>query len=209
MLNQFSLDVKEVGRLAEATIAHSTEHGFSYYLAWAEALRGWSRVALGAHEEGLAEIRGAIEALQRSAGARLPYYHALLAEAYGWAGRIDEALQALADAFVGVSKTEERWWEAELHRLQGEMLRSEAIRRGAEAEGCFRTAIELARGQQAKSLELRAVVSLGRLWRDEGKRTQAWQLLAEVHDWFTEGFETPDLRDAKSLLEELTAVDKK
>jgi predicted ATPase len=77
------------------------------------------------------------------------------------------------------------------------------MNRGAEAEACFRTAIEVARGQQAKSLELRAAVSLGRLWRDEGKRTQARRLVAEVHDWFTEGFDAPDLRDARSLLEEL------
>ena len=203
MLNQFRLDVEEVGRLAEATIAHSTEHGFPYYLAWAEALRGWSRAASGAHEEGLAEIRGGIEALRRTAGARLPYYRALLAEAYGWAGQIDEALKALADAFAEVGKTEERWWEAELHRLRGEILRSE--NRGAEAEDCFRTAIEVARGHRAKSIELRAAVSLGRLWRYQGKRTQARQLLAEIHDWFTEGFETPDLRDARSLLEHLAS----
>jgi DNA-binding winged helix-turn-helix (wHTH) protein/predicted ATPase len=205
MLNQFRRDVEEVSRLAEATVAHSTEHGFSYYLAWAEALQGWSRAALGDHEEGLAEIRGGIEALQKTAGARLPYYRALLAEVYGWLGRIDDALKALADAFGDVRKTEERWWEAEIHRLQGEMLRSEAVNQGAKAEECFRTAIEIARRQQAKSIELRAAVSLGRLWRDQGKQTQARQLLAEIYDWFTEGFETRDLRDARSLLEELTS----
>jgi DNA-binding winged helix-turn-helix (wHTH) protein/predicted ATPase len=204
MLNQFRRDVEEVGRLVEATIAYSTEHGFSYYLAWAEALQGWARAALGDHERGLVGISGGIEALQRMAGARLPYYRALLAEAYGWAGRIDQALKALDDAFADVGKTEERWWEAELHRLRGEMFRSEAMNRRNTAEDCFRTAIEVARGQQAKSIELRAAVSLCRLWRDEGKRTQARQLLAEIHVWFTEGFDTPDLRDARSLLEELT-----
>ncbi|HEX5082150.1 MAG TPA: AAA family ATPase [Blastocatellia bacterium] len=204
MLNQLRRDVEETGRLAEATIAYSTEHGFSYYLAWAKALQGWTRAALGDHERGLAGISGGIEALQSTAGARLPYYRALLAEAYGWAGRIDQALKALDDAFADVGKTGERWWEAELYRLRGELFRSEAINRRNTAEDCFRTAIEVARGQQAKSIELRAAVSLCRLWRDEGKRTQARQLLAEVHDWFTEGFDTPDLRDARSLLEELT-----
>src|SRR5215510_12073219 len=203
MLNQFRRDVEEVGRLADAAIAHSTEHGFSYYKAWAETLRGWSRAALGDSERGLAEIRGGIEALQRTAGARLPYYRALLAEAFGWAGRKDEALKTLADAFADIVKTEERWWEAELHRLQGEMLRSE--NRGVEAEDCFRAAIEIARGQRAKSIELRAAMSLGRLWRDQGKRTQARQSLVDIYDWFTEGFETPDLRDARSLLEELAS----
>jgi predicted ATPase len=135
---------------------------------------------------------------------RLPYYRALLAEACGSSGRIDEALQALADAFADIGKTEERCWEPELHRLRGELLRSETVNRSAEAEHCFRKAIETARGQQAKSLELRAAVSLARLWRDIGKRIQARRLLTEVHNWFTEGFETPDLKDAKSLLEELS-----
>jgi len=201
MLHQFRRDVEEVGRLAEEAIAHSTEHGFSYYLAWAEALRGWSCAALGAPDEGLAAIRGGIEALQRTAGARLPYYRALLVEAYGWAGCIGEALKALDEAFSDTGKTEERWWEAELYRLQGEMLRLDS--RKARAEECFRKAIEVARSQRSKSIELRAAVSLGRLWRDQGKQTRARQLLVDIHEWFTEGFETPDLRDARSLLEEL------
>lgn len=205
MLNQFRRDVEEVDRLAAATIIHATEHGFPYYLAWAEVLRGWSRAARGACEEGIAEIRAGIEALQRTAIVRLPYYRSLLAEACGWTGRIDEAFTALDDAFAELRQTEERWWEAELHRLRGELLRSEAMNRRVEAEACFHTAIEVARGQQAKSLELRAAVSLGRLWRDEGKQIQAHQLLAEVHDWFTEGFGTPDLRAARSLLEELAS----
>ena len=203
MLNQFRRDVVEIDRLAQATITYTTEHGFPYYLAWAEVLRGWSVAVRGASEEGIAKIRRGIEVLQTTAGLRLPYYRALLAEACGCTGRIDEALEALADAFAEVEKTEERWWEAELHRLRGELLRSEAMNRGDEAEACFQTAIEVARGQQAKSLELRAAVSLGRLWRDKGKRAQARRLLAEVYNWFTEGFETPDLRDARSLLAEL------
>lgn len=203
MLNQFRRDVEEVDRLAKATISHTTEHGFPYYLVWAEVLKGWSGAVRGVREEGIAKIRRGIEVLQTIAGLRLPYYRALLAEAYGWAGRIDEALQALADASADIGKTEERCWEAELHRLRGEFFRSKRMNRGAEAAACFHAAIEVARGQQAKSLELRAAVSLGRLWRDEGKRTEASRLLAEVYDWFTEGFETPDLRDARSLLEEL------
>ena len=150
MLSQFRWDVEAVDRLAEATIAHATEHGFRYYLAWAEVLRGWSRAARGAPEEGIAEIRGGIKVLRQTAGARMPYYRALLAEACGWAGRVDEALLALADAFAEVRKTEERWWEAELHRLRGELLRSEATNRGAKAEACFRTAIEVARGHRGK-----------------------------------------------------------
>ena len=118
---------------------------------------------------------------------------------------MDEARQALADAFAEVRKTEERWWEAELHRLQGELLRSESINCGVEAEACFHRAIEAARGQHAKSLELRAAMSLGRLWRDEGRRADAHRLVREVHDWFTEGFDIADVRDAESLMHELTS----
>ncbi len=203
MLNQFRRDVEDVARLAQATITHSTQHGFTYYLAWAEVLEGWSLAIKGAHEEGITEIHRGIGALQSMAGMRLSYYRALLAEACGRASRIDEALQAITDAFADIGKTEERCWEAELLRLRGELLLSKAMNQGAEAEGCFHKAIEVARGQQAKSLELRAAMSLSRLWRDEGKRRQARQLLAEVYGWFTEGFETRDLRDARALMEEL------
>jgi predicted ATPase len=205
MLYQFCRDPARVASFAETTITLCSEHGFPYYLAWAEVLRGWSRAAGGTLEEGIAEIRRGIEVLQATAGARLPYYRALLAEACAWSGRIDEARQALADAFAEVRKTEERWWDAELHRLQGELLRSESINCGVEAEACFHRAIEAARGQHAKSLELRAAMSLGRLWRDEGRRADAHQLVKEVHDWFTEGFDIADVRDAESLMQELTS----
>jgi DNA-binding winged helix-turn-helix (wHTH) protein/predicted ATPase len=203
MLNQFQRDFNEIDRLAKATITYTTEHGFPYYLAWAEVLGGWSDVIRGGRDEGIVKIRHGIEVLQTMAGLRLPYYRALLAEACGCSGRNPEALQLLADAIDEAGKTDELWWEAELHRLRGELLRSAVMNRGDEAEACFQTAIKVARGQQAKSLELRAAVSLGRLWRDKGKGTQARQLLAKVYNWFTEGFETHDLRDARSLLAEL------
>jgi DNA-binding winged helix-turn-helix (wHTH) protein/predicted ATPase len=205
MLHQFQRDVDGIDRLAKATITHTTEHGLPYYLAWAELLEGWSAAIRGVCEDGITKIRHSIEVLQTMAGLRLPYYRALLAEAYGCGGRISEALQVLDDAFGIVQKTGERWWEAELHRLRGELLRSKSINRDDEAEACFRTAIAVARSQQAKTLELRAAVSLGRLWRDKGKRTQARRLVTEIHDWFAEGFETHDLRDARSLLGELYA----
>jgi predicted ATPase len=97
-----------------------------------------------------------------------------------------------------------QWWEAELYRLKGELLLHYAEAQPGEAEACFQQALTVARRQQAKSLELRAAMSLTRLWQHQGKRTEAHQLLAEVHGWFTEGFETQDLQDAKTLLEELT-----
>jgi predicted ATPase len=204
MLHQFRRDLEGLDQAAQTAIMHAGAHGFPYYAAWAELLRGWSRAARSAGEQGIDEILRGIEVVQRTAGLRLPYYRVLLAEAYGWNGRIEEALQALDVAWSEIRKTQERWWEPELHRLRGELLRSEAANRMAEAEACFRRAAEVARTQQAKSLELRAAMSLARLLRDQGRPTDARPLLAEVYDWFTEGFDTPDLRDARRLLEELT-----
>jgi DNA-binding winged helix-turn-helix (wHTH) protein/predicted ATPase len=208
MLHQLCRNPERVASLAETTIGLCREHGFPYYLAWAEVLRGWSHAAENAPETGIAEIRRGIELLQAKAGARLSYYRALLAEACGWAGLIDDALQALADGFADIQKTEERWWEAELHRLRGELLRSQKVHNSVEAEACFHRAIEIARGQRAKSLELRAAMSLGRLWRDQGRRDDAHQLVAGVYGWFTEGLDTPDLRETRSLLDELSEHDR-
>ena len=205
MLHQFWRDLEGLDHLAQAAIAHAGEYGFPYYAAWAELLQGWSRAARSSGEEGIPEILCGIETLQKTAGLRLPYYRVLLAEAYGWSGRIADALQTLDVAWSEIQRTQERWWEAELHRLRGELLRSEGVNRTAEAERCFRRAAEVARIQQAKSLELRAAVSLGRLLRDRGRPADARPLLAEVYNWFTEGFDTPDLNEARGLLEELTA----
>ena len=204
MLNQFRCDVDEVDRLAKATISQSAEHGFAYYHAWAEVLEGWSVAIRENSEDGIAQIQRGIEVLEATAGMRLPYYRGLLAETLGRAGRIEEALQAIADAFEHVSRTGERWWEAELHRLQGELLR---FKSGAspEVEGCFQKAIDVARAQPSKAHELRATISLARLWRDKGKRTDALHLLTGLYEWFTEGFSTPDLKEAKALIEELSS----
>jgi predicted ATPase len=133
-----------------------------------------------------------------------PYYLALLAEAYGRAGRLEEGLQVLTDALAAVDDTRECWWEAELHRLRGEfLLRRGGAQSAAEAAVCFQHAVTVAHAQQAKSLELRAAMRLARLWKRQGKRTEAYELLAPLYGWFTEGFDTADLREAKTLLEEL------
>jgi len=136
-----------------------------------------------------------------------PYYLTLLAEAYGQAGQPEAGLTVLAEALTLVATTEERWWEAELYRLRGELLlHAECRVRHTEwtpAE-CFRQAIEVARRQQARSLELRAALHLSRLWRQQGKRDNALQLLVEIFGWFTEGFATPDLQEAQELLGALT-----
>lgn len=148
--------------------------------------------------------QGFTDLLATGAGIREAYYRALLAEAAGSRGDSAAGQQLLAEAFAAVQRTEERYWEAELYRLQGELLGQEAERpqwEGAEAH--FLQALEVARGQQAKSLELRAAMSLGRLWREQGKRDAARTLLAPAYHWFTEGFDTADLQEAKALLDAL------
>jgi predicted ATPase len=141
-----------------------------------------------------------------------PYYLALLAEAYGQGGQAEAGLAVLAEALAAVEKTGERWCEAELYRLKGELLlqsggqvRESGVSnpQSETAEICFHQALELARRQQAKSWELRAAVSLSRLWQRQGKRAEAHALLAPIYGWFTEGFDTADLQEAKALLEAL------
>ena len=134
-----------------------------------------------------------------------PYWLSLLAEAYGQAGQPEAGLTALTDAFTLVAATEARWWEAELSRLQGALLLQHQRPDVAQAEACFQQALDVARCQQAKALELRAALSLARLWQGQGQRAAACQLLAESYSWFTEGFDTADLQEAKALLAALQA----
>jgi predicted ATPase len=139
-----------------------------------------------------------------SSRARLAYFLALLAEAYGKVGLAEEGLSVLAEALAAVDKSGERFWEAELSRLKGELLLMRPVCDEPEAEACFHQAFDIAHRQQATSLELRAALSLSRLWQRQGKRDAARQLLAEIYGWFTEGFDTADLQEAKALLEELS-----
>ena len=141
-------------------------------------------------------------------GAELirPYYLALLAEACAKGGQAEEGLSVLAEALATVHKTGERFYEAELYRLKGELLLAQSTHQTTEAETCFHQALDIARHQQAKSLELRAAMSLSRLWQRQGKRAAARQLLAEIYGWFTEGFDTADLQEAKVLLEALSCA---
>ena len=119
-------------------------------------------------------------------------------------GQTTEGLEVLAEALATLPKSGVLWWEAELHRLKGELLLQHAVAQPGEAEACFQQALAVARRQQAKSLELRAAMSLARLWQQQGKRAEAHQLLAEVYGWFTEGFDTADLQEAEALLEALS-----
>jgi len=131
------------------------------------------------------------------------YQLAQLAEAYGKVGQAEEGLRVLGQALTVVHNAGGRYYEPELSRLQGELTLVRSAEQQAEAEACFRQALDMSRRQQAKSLELRAALSLARLWQHQGKRAAAHQLLAEVYGWFTEGFDTADLQEAKALLEAL------
>jgi class 3 adenylate cyclase/predicted ATPase len=204
MLHQFRREPQAVHEQAEAAIALCTEQGFAYYLAWGTTMQGWVQVAQGQREDGLAQMRHGLAALRATGAAlRLPYYLALLAGACGQTGQAAEGLTLLAEALAQAHKTGECWPEAELHRLKGELLLSLSADNHAEAEGCLHQALVIARRQQAKALELRAATSLSRLWRQQGKRTEAHQLLAEIYGWFTEGFDTADLQEARALLDAL------
>jgi predicted ATPase len=132
-----------------------------------------------------------------------PLYLALLAEAYGKVGQAEAGLTTVAEALAILDKSDERMWEAELHRLKGELLLQQMASHAPQAEACFRQALAVARRQQAKSWELRAAMSLSRLWQRQGKRGEARELLAPIYDWFTEGFDTADLQEAKALLDAL------
>ena len=136
-------------------------------------------------------------------GALRPYVLALLADAYGTVGQGAAGLSVLAEALTAVQSTGERYYEAELYRLQGALLLQGAVPDALQAERCFQHALEVARGQQARSWELRAALSLSRLWQRQGQHTAAYALLAAVYHWFTEGFDTPDLQEAGTLLEVL------
>jgi predicted ATPase len=153
----------------------------------------------------MAQMRQSLAALQ-AMGAELywPCYLTWLAEAYNGMGQTTEGLTVLTEALTTAHKTGERWWEAELYRLKGELLLALSAEKHAEAETCFRQALDVARRQQAKSLELRAAMSLSRLWQRQGKRDDARQLLVPIYGWFTEGFDTADLQDAKALLAALS-----
>src|SRR5262249_20764715 len=142
---------------------------------------------------------------RRATGAETlrPYWLALLAETHGTIGQPEEGLAVLTEALTLVDTTGERWYEPELYRLKGELLLQQALDNQAEAENCFQHALAIARNQQAKSFELRTATSLARLWQQQGKRQEAHDLLAPVYHWFTEGFDTADLQEAKTLLEEL------
>ena len=208
MLIQHCRDVVVVRERSEAALAPCREHGFSMYLAGSRIMQGWALAVQGEGEAGIAQLRKGL-ATWTATGARLsqPYFLSLLAEAYQKTGQTDAGLRVVEEAMTEVQRSDGRQHEAELYRLKGgadaSRVKSRKSQVEEEAEECFQKAIEIAQKQQAKSWELRAATSLARLWQGQRRISEARDLLAPVYDWFTEGFDTADLKDAKALLDEL------
>jgi predicted ATPase len=204
LLHQFRRERPLTLELAERAMRVSTEQAFASWLAGGTILRGWALAQQGQGDEGIAQMRQGLAAyLAMGAELGRPRQLAMLAEAHGRVGQTAEGLAVLAEALTAVHKTGERFYEAELYRLKGELLLALSAANHAEADACFRQALAVARRQQAKSWELRAATSLARLWQQQGKRDEALELLAPVYGWFTEGFDTADLQEAKALLDEV------
>jgi predicted ATPase len=204
IVSQLCRDVPAVHEQAEAAVILSTAQGFPQWAAMGRSLRGWALAMQGQSEEGLAQVRQGLAAWQATGAVlHIPYLCTVLADVAAHLGHTADGLQELAEAHTLVEQHEERFWEAEISRLQGVLLLRQPGTPQAEAEAWLRQALDVARRQEAKSLELRAAMSLSRLWQQQGKRAEARALLASVYDWFTEGFDTADLQEAKALLEAL------
>jgi predicted ATPase len=201
---QFCRDVPAVHEQAEACVALATEQGFPQWAAMGWSLRGWALALQGQGEEGLAQVHQEIVAY-RATGTTLavPYFCTLLADVSAHLDHPADGLQALAEAQSLMEQQGDCWWEAEVCRPRGVLLLQQGGTLQGEAEAWLQRALNIARRQEAKSLELRATMSLSRLWQQQGKRAQAHALLAPVYGWFTEGFDTLDLQEAKVLLESL------
>jgi predicted ATPase len=211
ILHQLRRETSATLECAAAAVILSTEQGFPFYLAGGTLWKGWALASQGQGAEGIAQLCQGLAVL-RAAGAEQArsWQLALLAEAYGHAGQPEAGLATLAEALSLVDTNGERFYEAELYRLQGELLQQagsegqQVTESLSSPEACLQRALAIARQQGAKSLELRAAMSLSRLWQRQGQGAAAHRLLAEIYGWFTEGFDTADLQDARALLEALT-----
>jgi len=186
-------------------VAISMEHGLADMLAGATAMNGMAIVEMGGGEEGIKLIQvGAAEL--RATGLEMvrPYHLCWMAEACMKVGRFDEGLSALTEALMFADQKQDRYCEAETYRLKGMLLLEQDDSNAGEAQRCFQRAIEIARKQSAKSYELRATTSVARLYASQGHRHEARTMLADIYGWFTEGFDTADLKDARALLDELS-----
>jgi predicted ATPase len=181
------------------------EHGLASFLATSNLYLGAAMTAAGRGNEGIALIENSL-AMFRAAGFGMarPKFLSILADACLTTGRFGDGLRALTEAEAVADEHEEQVSTAEIHRIKGELLLRQDPSKIAEAQSCFERAIEVAHSQSAKSYELRGTTSLARLLRDIGRRDEACAMLAEIYNWFTEGFDTADLKDAKALLDELS-----
>jgi predicted ATPase len=203
-LHLFCRQTEQVQMAAQVALLHSEEHSFAYYAAYATILLGWVAVEQGEVDKGIEQMRRGLLAFDNTgAQIRRPYYVGLLALALGKAGQTEEGLELLTQAISVSSARGEGWPEAELHRCRGELLLAQGNEQ--EAEQAFEQAFAVARTQQAKSMELRVMLSLCRLWQQQGNIAQAHHLLAEVYGWFSEGFDLPDMIEARALLQSLMA----
>jgi tetratricopeptide (TPR) repeat protein len=198
-------ELEHLRERAEAMRALTTESGNVTQRARCEIYLGWAQAMAGGLDGVIARIRRYTLELKATGSEQShDHYLALIATAQGRTGRFDEGLRTIDEAFPLIESTGQRHYEAEVHRLKGELILAQDVSNAARAEQSFRTAVEIARRQKAKSWELRATTSLARLLRDTNRRAEARAMLADIYNWFTEGFDTADLKDAKALLDELT-----
>jgi predicted ATPase len=205
MFRYFRREPMVAQQIAQAGVDFCREHDVPVYPAFSTLVRGWALAELDRPEDGVADMHDGLEEWRATGtGLMLPIFYAVLAEGYARWGKIEEGLKFLDKAFDRMRTTGECVWEPELHRFKGVFLLSQSAKNEIEAEARFSKAIEVAQGQNARSFELRAATNLTRLWQGQGKMNEARDLLTPVYEWFTEGFDTPDLKDAKTLLGELS-----
>jgi predicted ATPase len=203
MLQQFCADEATARAHADQALALTTEYKAPYYRAWSAILVSYALACEQPDPPMIAQLREAIAEFKATgARVRLPYYLCLLGHVCGRAGQSEDGLAAIDEGMAESRMHNERWWDAELHRLRGELLLGGGTDMH-EAEAAYLYAVEIARAQQARALELRAATSLARLWRAQGRTTDARRLLGEIFSWFAEGFDTPDLQAAQSVLAQL------
>ena len=210
IVSQYRHDVPATHNYGRKMAELSAEQGFSFFQAWGNLLQGWALSQLGQKSNGLKLMHDGLTALRLTGGKIWQsFWLALLAEVCAAAGETDQAMESIAQALMHAEQTGERFYEAELYRLKAELILKRSSRPDVEAsfkeaEGTLRHAIEIARRQQGKSLELRATISLARFLAQHDRRDEARTMLDGIYSWFTEGFDTADLKDAKVLLDELS-----
>ncbi len=204
LTSQLAQRVEEVLERAEASISLCSRHGMPYWSAWGPILKGWALASKGRTKEGIElQRQGLADYVAGGATLACPYFHCLLVEALAKEGRFEEGLRVTEDALIHVYSTGDRWFEAELHRLKGELLLAISATIHADAEACYQEAFRVARLQGAKSLELRTAMSLGLLRQQQGRNEEAFQIISEVYRGFEEGFQCEDLKKARTLIEQL------